>query len=111
MSKVYTQDSTSSGQSFQWSDWLGSRWLYHFLFWVAVLVLLVSFDDSAQSLHTRLTNELINVLFYASIVYFNLYYLIPNYLNKKRFLNYAVLLIACDTHHYALKDDCLLFPI
>ena len=94
MSKVYTQDSGKPGWQLQWSGLLGSRWLYHLMFWGAILVLLISFEDSTQSLRVRAVNELINVFFYAAIVYFNLFYLIPNYLNKKRFLHYAGLLIA-----------------
>lgn len=66
----------------------------HLLFWSVVWLLLVRFDGSDYSLAARSFNELINVFFYAAIVYFNLLYLIPNYLNKKRFLNYAFLLIA-----------------
>lgn len=41
-------------------------------------------------------NNLIIVSFYAAIVYFNLYYLIPEYLSKNKFLFYSLLLfISC----------------
>ncbi len=38
-------------------------------------------------------NELINVIFYASIIYFNLWVLIPRFLSKKKTITYFVLLI------------------
>ena len=42
---------------------------------------------------TRLFNELVNLGFYALIVYFNLFYLIPNYLTRKKFGTYLTLLL------------------
>ncbi len=88
------RSSTEVKKPFRFFGAAPGRWLYHMLFWAVVLAILVFFDDSAQRLRPRVVNELINVFFYAVIVYFNLNYLIPNYLNKKRFLNYAFLLIA-----------------
>jgi LytS/YehU family sensor histidine kinase len=39
------------------------------------------------------TNELVKIVFYAIGVYFNILYLIPNYLSNKKFLTYCALLL------------------
>ena len=75
-------------------DFLTKRIVYHSMFWVALLLALIIFDGIQQGFLFTLSNELINVFFYSIIVYFNLFYLIPNYLTKKRFLTYCGLLIA-----------------
>ncbi len=69
------------------------RVVYHTLFWLAVLLLLTIFEETGQGFGFTLSNELINLMFYILIVYFNLEYLIPNYLTKKKFLRYSGLLI------------------
>ena len=73
------------------------RIVYHSIFWLIVLCLLIFLEryNTDWSWGFTVTNEIINVIFYALIVYFNLYYLIPNYLTKKRFLTYGILLILC----------------
>ena len=68
--------------------------MYHAVFWAALFAFLLYFDQSGLSTGERWTNEFFNLLFYALIVYFNLFYLIPNYLTKKRFLTYLLLLLA-----------------
>ncbi|MDX1938977.1 MAG: histidine kinase [Saprospiraceae bacterium] len=72
---------------------LSSRWAYHVLFWLVLLILFTLIEETQRGFFFTLSNEIINVLFYAIIVYFNLFYLIPNYLSKNRFLTYAALLI------------------
>lgn len=69
------------------------RVVYHTLFWLALLIFLILIEDTRQGLLFTISNEIINVMFYVTIVYFNLLYLIPNYLSKNRFLTYAGLLI------------------
>lgn len=69
------------------------RIVYHSIFWFVVLVILMIVEGFQYSFLFTLSNELINVFFFSVIVYFNLYYLIPNYLTKKRFLTYCALLI------------------
>ena len=73
-------------------DFLTKRVVYHSLFWVTLFVLLVSLNTSQQGFLSTLTIELINMLFYGIVVYFNLFYLIPNYLSQKKFLLYCGLL-------------------
>ncbi|MEQ8705323.1 MAG: histidine kinase [Phaeodactylibacter sp.] len=72
---------------------LTRREVYHSLFWLMVLLLLTLFENTRQGFWFTLSNELINILFYGLVVYFNLLYLIPNYLTQKKFLTYSGLLI------------------
>ena len=74
-------------------SFITQRVVYHSLFWLMILLLLTVFEDTGQGFAFTFSNELINILFYAAIVYFNLLYLIPNYLTKKQFLNYSALLL------------------
>jgi hypothetical protein len=74
-------------------DFFTKRVVYHSLFWLGLLILLIIVEGGQQGFLFTLSNELINVLFFGIIVYFNLFYLIPNYLTKKKFLTYCVLLI------------------
>jgi len=70
-----------------------NRIAQHAAFWVIILLLLTIAEGTRKGFLVTLSNELINVFFYAAIIYFNLFYLIPNYLTKKRFFTYAALLI------------------
>lgn len=74
-------------------DFLTRRVVYHSLFWFALFLLLLILDTTSQNLGFVLVVELINLFFYAVVVYFNLLYLIPNYLTDKKFLLYGSLLI------------------
>ncbi|MCB0579066.1 MAG: histidine kinase [Phaeodactylibacter sp.] len=74
-------------------EFFNRRVTYHTLFWLALLSLLTVIEGTEQGFFFTLSNELINIFFYGLIVYFNLFYLIPNYLTKKRFLTYCGLLI------------------
>jgi len=61
-------------------DFVTQRVVYHTAFWVTMLLLLLVLDASQISFFSKLSREFINVIFYGAIVYFNLFYLIPNYL-------------------------------
>lgn len=73
------------------------REVYHSLFWIGLLFLLTIVEWESQEDQRRFffifTNEVINVFFYATVVYFNITYLIPNYLSKNKFLTYCGLLL------------------
>ncbi len=56
-----------------------------------------------------LTNELISLFFYALVVYFNLYYLIPNYLTRSKLATYAILLLLASLLVTPLKVIVLYF--
>jgi sensor histidine kinase YesM len=69
------------------------RSVYHALGWMALFALLLRYEDWSRGVGFALSNELVNLAFYMVLVYFNLYYLIPNYLTKQRFATYLALLI------------------
>lgn len=73
--------------------WANQGVVQHALFWLLLLVLLMLFEDTGQGFAFTLSNELLNILFYGLIVYFNLLYLIPHYLTRKKFLTYSGLLL------------------
>lgn len=68
---------------------------YHVLFWAIVTLILSIIEsiDSRFGFWFIITNEILNVLFFALVVYFNLLYLIPQYLAQKRFLTYSAWLV------------------
>ncbi len=72
-----------------------NRFVYHGLFWAVLFAILLFFGrNDEQGWWFTYSNELINLGFFAVIVYFNLLYLIPNYLAKNRALLYLFLLAA-----------------
>ena len=73
---------------------LSTRYVYHVLFWTGLLLLFVSIEGFERGFAFTLSNELINLMFYAIIVYVNIFYLIPNYLSQKKFFSYFVFLLA-----------------
>lgn len=70
------------------------RIVYHTVLW---LLYIVSFTIMQGRLSGdywfEFTNEIVKVIFYGLGVYFNLLYLIPNYLSQKKFLTYCGLLV------------------
>jgi two-component system LytT family sensor kinase len=71
------------------------RVVYHSLAWLAYLLTFSLFQtvSGSGSYWFYFTNELVKVAFYAAGVYFNILYLIPNYLSNKKFLTYCALLL------------------
>lgn len=74
---------------------LSQRIVYHTLFWALLLSAFTAWEmlDSGQPLKFALSNQIITVIIYAAVVYFNVLYLIPNYLAQKRFLTYFGLFV------------------
>jgi len=72
---------------------LSSRPLHHTLFWIGVLVIIMLLEGTDRGFLFTLTDGLIYVCFYSLLVYFNLLYLIPNYLKTRKFLTYGGLLL------------------
>lgn len=66
---------------------------YHLFFWLVVLIVLVITERNRYEIHITLAKELVNVAFFAVVVYFNLLFLIPQYFHKKKYLAYTGLLI------------------
>ncbi len=76
--------------------WLTYRPVYHGLFWLALLGLLFWTDYTpGMDWWFVLSNELISVVFFAVLVYFNLLYLIPRYLAQHALLYLGLVLAAC----------------
>jgi len=74
-------------------EWNPKVWGYHLLFWVLLAILLTAFSDRSGSILHSFLMEMVNMLFYASLVYFNVFYLIPKYLTEKRLGKYIVFLV------------------
>lgn len=74
-------------------DFFSTRGVYHGLFWLGILIIIMILEGTDRGFLFTLTDGLIYVFFYSILVYFNLLYLIPSYLTQKRFLTYAALLI------------------
>lgn len=74
-------------------DFLSNRIVYHGLIWLSYIMVLLFLDSHEAHFGVILRNTLIHVFFLMLIVYTNYFYLIPQYLSKKRFLSYIVLLL------------------
>lgn len=69
-------------------------WLFHGVFWAIVFfTMLMTGQDGSLSV-LDVVRILINITFYMLVVYINLGYLIPKYLNQKNFMTYVMLLLA-----------------
>lgn len=65
---------------------------FHGLFWLVVLFILVITDRNQYDFHITLLKELLNVLFFALVVYFNILFLIPQYLKEGKIFSYVIFL-------------------
>jgi two-component system, LytTR family, sensor kinase len=72
--------------------WIRNRGVYHTLFWIWLYIALFHFEDQSYSSYFRLGLEFINVIFYAALVYFNIFFLVPKYLTGKQLWTYIMLL-------------------
>lgn len=73
--------------------WFNRKVIYHTLVWLGFFAFLIFNSDSNFSFLEKLSNEIINIVLYAILVYFNLYYLIPNYLKSRTIGLYLFLLV------------------
>jgi hypothetical protein len=75
-------------------DWLSQRVVYHGIAWfLYLLIVMIPPTLGGQPFWFTLSNQLINMVFLAIVVYVNFYYLIPNFLSRKRLLRYFLLLM------------------
>ncbi len=81
----------------------------HTLTWITVLVALVIIDGKELGMLYSASEQSIVVLFYMVVVYFNLYYLIPNYLSQKTILTYTGLLLLTSMILTPIKTIALYF--
>jgi two-component system LytT family sensor kinase len=73
--------------------WPHRRWIGHSVFWLVFLTVIILLDLSNTGWPIVLYNKLVDISFYAMIVYVNLLWLIPNYLTSKKFGIYVGLLL------------------
>ena len=72
------------------------RPVYHALFWLLLFGTMVALGyEHVPDMPFVLSNEVISLFFHVIIVYFNLFYLIPNYLAKNVLLYLSLLLLSC----------------
>lgn len=76
---------------------LSQRPVYHGVFWAVLFSVMLynGLERSGGSLWFTISNELIGLIFYATLVYVNLYYLIPNYLARHAFIYLGLVITSC----------------
>lgn len=67
--------------------------MYHSLLWLLYLLITMWLRSSDRSLLFDLRNTVVSMFFFGGVVYTNLYYLMPQYLAKKKPLTYLLLLV------------------
>lgn len=90
-------------------QFMSHRVVYHSLFWMVYILIMVLFRGREDGYMFVFTNELIKSFFYGMAVYFNIYYLIPNYLSETKFVTYSVLLLFLVVIITPLSTICLYF--
>ncbi|MGB0984052.1 MAG: sensor histidine kinase [Saprospiraceae bacterium] len=74
-------------------DFFTKRIVYHSVLWIAYILSFTAIQSYGTNQYWFwFSNQLILAAFYAAGVYFNIFYLIPNYLSQKKFATYAVLM-------------------
>ncbi len=79
-------------------DLLTLRPVYHALFWLVMYAIKVYsgyVENPEVDLWFLLGNEFVSLLFFGVLVYFNLLYLIPNYLARNVLLYLSLVVLAC----------------
>lgn len=92
-------------------EFISNRVVYHSLIWFCYMLTLLFLDSGEEGFVTILRNTLIHVFFLMLIVYINYLYLIPNYLSKKRFVSYILLLLFTAAVVMPIEMVCLYWNI
>ncbi|BDS10139.1 sensor histidine kinase [Aureispira anguillae] len=92
-------------------EFISKRVVYHSLIWFFYILTLLFLDSGEESFIIILRNTLIHVFFLMLIVYTNYLYLIPNYLSKKRFISYLLLLLFTAAIVMPIEMVCLYWNI
>ncbi len=75
---------------------LNRRPVYHGLFWIVLFSIMVGTGKGPEiSWFQTIGNEMVGLVFFALLVYFNLLYLVPNYLARQAFFYFGLVLAAC----------------
>lgn len=79
-----------------WNSLFKRRWLYHIAYWATIFIFYITIfsldPENDKSYATNAKQILLSFVPLMPPVYFNLLFLIPNYLFRKKYLQYAVLL-------------------
>jgi len=73
-------------------DVFKTKWFFHFSFWVMLYFFMVLIDKTSYPIWFILIDKLSDITFYILIVYINILYLIPTFLQKRNLLYYFVAL-------------------
>jgi hypothetical protein len=71
------------------AQFLQHRGVYHSFFWFIYALIMLLLNENHEQWRYSITNVFIHTCFVALLVYYNFYYLIPNFLSRKRFFLYA----------------------
>ena len=71
----------------------GGDFMYHAIFWTVFFFFLIV-SNQQLTLVDNLLTQIVNVLFYGLIVYVNIYYLFPKFMNTGKISTYLLLLFA-----------------
>jgi len=72
-------------------QFLSRKAVYHTLIWLVYMAGLLFMDSGEEGMLVMFRNTVIHIFFLMVIVYFNYWYLIPNYLFKKKYITYIIL--------------------
>ncbi len=75
-------------------QWARKPWVLHVTFWLLVFAMMMMAGPTNDTTLMEVVRKLIHVTFYILVVYINLGYLVPKFLNQKHFLTYCLLLLA-----------------
>lgn len=74
-------------------DIVKSKGFFHLSFWILFYFFLVLIEDNVHHLMFVLVSKLVHICFYIFIVYTNILYLIPTFLQRRNFLKYFFFLV------------------
>ena len=68
------------------------RILFHLLFWFAYILIITFFFGEFLNINRIFFRTVISAFFNATVIYLNLYFLLPRYFEKKKYTKYLILL-------------------
>jgi two-component system LytT family sensor kinase len=79
---------------FRLMQFVQKPWFLHVVFWILVFALMLLSGKNDGITVMEIVRMLISLTFYLLVVYINLGYLVPKFLNQKNFMTYVLLLLA-----------------
>ncbi len=74
-------------------EFISQKKVYHTFLWLTFIIAVTMYQGKELGYSLAFLNQMIRCFFYGVVVYFNLLYLIPNYLTQTKFLQYSGLLL------------------